>query len=298
MKNVITRSLSGIVYVAVFVCCILFGIRSYYFLAEFLILVGSFEFLRLMAKRDGEKLGVWVYAVTLLSAFLISTLAADTVYESLFDPWPASGWEDGFIVDVAMMLLLLWVVVLFGSVLSKKGNALSGATYFLMSQMYITVPLTLTMMPFGFVEKGAIWVLMTLAGIWINDTGAYCVGCTIGKHRLCERLSPKKSWEGFFGGMAFVLIAAVVCSQTMPMDMNVLGWCIYGVLVCVFATFGDLFESMIKRSAGVKDSGNLIPGHGGILDRIDSYLFVSYPMVLWFFFTQIEFFSSYPMNKI
>jgi phosphatidate cytidylyltransferase len=109
--------------------------------------------------------------------------------------------------------------------------------------------------------------------IWVNDTGAYCVGSTMGKHRLCERLSPKKSWEGFWGGMAFCVIASVI--YALIMNYNVLASVAFGIIVSLFATFGDLFESLLKRSAGVKDSGKLIPGHGGVLDRIDSLLFVA-----------------------
>jgi phosphatidate cytidylyltransferase len=122
-------------------------------------------------------------------------------------------------------------------------------------------------------DRAAAAILWMFALIWINDTGAYCVGSTMGKHRLCERLSPKKSWEGFFGGMAFCIIASGIYALIAHGDM--LTSIAFGLLVCVFATWGDLFESMLKRSAGVKDAGNIIPGHGGVLDRIDSLLFVA-----------------------
>jgi phosphatidate cytidylyltransferase len=120
--------------------------------------------------------------------------------------------------------------------------------------------------------------------IWLNDTGAYCVGSLLGKHRLCERLSPKKSWEGFFGGLVFCIAAGIVASYIL--SDSIYSFMIItislGVVVCVFATVGDLFESLIKRTLHVKDSGNLIPGHGGILDRIDSLLFVA-PAVFFFY---------------
>ncbi len=113
--------------------------------------------------------------------------------------------------------------------------------------------------------------------IWLSDTGAFCVGSLIGKHRLFERISPKKSWEGFFGGLIFCLIAGLVMfygfhSYFLIMNLwQMLGFC---AMVCVMGTWGDLVESLIKRSLGVKDSGHLLPGHGGILDRIDSLLVV------------------------
>ena len=126
-------------------------------------------------------------------------------------------------------------------------------------------------------------VLMMFVMIWLNDTGAYCVGSLFGRHRLCERLSPKKSWEGFWGGMAFCIIAGAVCcfinnGWSMASEgcaISLVKWVGLGMLVSLMSTWGDLFESLIKRSLGVKDSGHLIPGHGGILDRIDSLLLVA-----------------------
>jgi len=117
--------------------------------------------------------------------------------------------------------------------------------------------------------------------IWLYDTGAFLVGCAIGKHRLFERISPKKSWEGVAGGAIFVIAAAIVIACVPPVSdffnnysLSVDTWIALGITVVIAATLGDLFESLLKRTAGVKDSGNLIPGHGGILDRIDSLLFV------------------------
>ena len=105
------------------------------------------------------------------------------------------------------------------------------------------------------------------------------VGCLIGKHRLFERISPKKSWEGFFGGLGPSIIIAALAARFIPDGYVLLSgyaqWIVFAVLVTIFSTWGDLCESLIKRTVGVKDSGKLIPGHGGILDRIDSLLLVS-----------------------
>jgi phosphatidate cytidylyltransferase len=109
--------------------------------------------------------------------------------------------------------------------------------------------------------------------IWVNDTFAYLVGSTLGKHRLFERISPKKSWEGFVGGAVAALGAGYVLSLFI-IDLAWWQWLIFSLLVVVFGTFGDLMESFIKRSVKVKDSGRLIPGHGGLLDRFDSMLLV------------------------
>ena len=111
----------------------------------------------------------------------------------------------------------------------------------------------------------------------MNDTGAFCVGSLIGRHRLFERISPKKSWEGFWGGLFFTIVAAVIIDTYFPAyfsEFDVIRWVGMAIVVSAFSTWGDLAESMVKRTAGVKDSGHLLPGHGGILDRIDSLLFV------------------------
>ncbi len=112
---------------------------------------------------------------------------------------------------------------------------------------------------------------------WMNDSGAYLIGITFGKHRLMPRISPLKSWEGFWGGAVCALLLSLLLShwlKTLPLS----GWLITAVLVVVFGVFGDLFESMLKRYLGLKDSGHFMPGHGGMLDRFDAVL-VSFPMV-------------------
>ena len=101
--------------------------------------------------------------------------------------------------------------------------------------------------------------------------GAYCVGCTIGKHRLFERISPKKSWEGSIGGAIFTIIAAVAVWHFYPI-FDVWIWIGMAITIVIFGTYGDLAESLLKRELGVKDSGNILPGHGGFLDRFDSTL--------------------------
>lgn len=157
----------------------------------------------------------------------------------------------------------------------------------IMGVMYIGVPLlTLNLLYIYDINNTSWLVLVMFAMIWLNDTGAYLVGSAIGRHKLFERLSPKKSWEGFFGGMLFCIIAAVLLQWFyMGPELGYLSVTVIalGVIVPVFATWGDLAESMIKRSLNVKDSGHILPGHGGILDRIDSLLLVVPAVVVWMF---------------
>lgn len=161
-----------------------------------------------------------------------------------------------------------------------KENALKSLSASLSSQLYVALPLTL--MALTHYVFGWEVILVMFVMIWLNDTGAYCVGCTFGKNKLFERISPKKSWEGFLGGLLFTVLAGVVAflwlSDKFTTDLaqfNMIEWVLFGALVTAFSTWGDLCESLLKRTAGVKDSGNIIPGHGGILDRIDSMLFVA-----------------------
>ena len=107
--------------------------------------------------------------------------------------------------------------------------------------------------------------------IWGNDTFAYLSGMAFGKHKLLERVSPKKTWEGTFGGALFSFIAVIVLSLFFK-ELNAFEWIGFALTIIIFGTFGDLFESLIKRTLGLKDSGNIMPGHGGILDRFDSIL--------------------------
>lgn len=116
-----------------------------------------------------------------------------------------------------------------------------------------------------------LYILAIFIFVWLNDTGAFLVGSQIGKRRLFERISPKKSWEGFWGGLIVVLLASQGFAWYAP-EISRIQWLGLAAVVVLFATWGDLTESLLKRTLGVKDSGNLLPGHGGILDRFDSVL--------------------------
>ena len=158
-------------------------------------------------------------------------------------------------------------------------NAVACVRQSLASVFYVALPLTmLNALIAKFSPQLALAVFIF---IWLYDTGAFLVGCAIGKHRLFERISPKKSWEGVAGGAVFVIAFAIAisCIPALnaffnPQALSIDTWIVMGITAVVAATLGDLFESLLKRTAGVKDSGNIIPGHGGILDRIDSLLFV------------------------
>ena len=154
----------------------------------------------------------------------------------------------------------------------------------MLGQMYVALPLALVnILAFEMAHDGSgarydmLLPLSVFIFLWTNDTGAYCAGSLFGKHKLFPRVSPAKSWEGSVGGGVLVLIVAAVIGYLAnngadAHTLNIYQWVGLGLTVCVFGTWGDLVESLLKRTLGVKDSGNILPGHGGMLDRFDSSL--------------------------
>jgi phosphatidate cytidylyltransferase len=204
--------------------------------------------------------------------FLIS--AGSIISGSNALPGFMSTWNLSTFVYVYLIYL---VARLIAQLYLQDGNALSHYAHSFMGQVYVALPMSLLGWLYNLTSPQFILAIFIL--IWLSDTGAFCVGSLIGKHRLFERISPKKSWEGFFGGLVFCLVAAVlmrfcIMDESVFKGMNLSQMLGLGAVVCCFGTWGDLVESLIKRTLGVKDSGNILPGHGGILDRIDSLLLV------------------------
>lgn len=261
MGNLAKRSITGILYVAVIVGCILAGDTGVLILSLVLSALGVAEFNILSDKEKKPRASI----ILDIAGALLLTFGIAMCYSSQLTASP--------------FFILAWLLWLLGRMTVElylhEKDAFNHLCHSLTAQVYIALPLGLL----NIINTiSAPIVLMMFILIWLNDTGAYLVGSTFGRHRLFERISPKKSWEGFWGGMAFCIAAsAAVCVINLSITADIMSigyWIGYGVLVSVFATWGDLVESMIKRTIGVKDSGNILPGHGGILDRIDSLLFV------------------------
>lgn len=256
LKNVIIRSLSGAIYVALIVLGVITTDWAFISFLTLFTFLGTREFL-LMTKADGSKLNLWVDA---LGATLLVALGAC-----------AHLIKDISMPPIIVILLAYFLLRSIVQLYNKKESPINSLAYSVFSLVYIALPIL--SMCFIYTQSQTL-LLLIFVMIWMNDTGAFLVGCTIGKHRLFERISPKKSWEGFWGGMVFSILSGVVYYYLIDQTHCIPFYIVLGVVVTIFATFGDLVESMFKRSIGVKDSGNLIPGHGGILDRIDSLLFV------------------------
>lgn len=188
-----------------------------------------------------------------------------------------------FLEDLSKRILpvtvLSYLLILISSTtFIKRNDVLHGIIYSAFGQLYITLPMCLLMLisysqPYNYAGIGYdyIPVIALFVFLWVNDTAAYFIGSLTGKHKLIEHISPKKSVEGFVAGIIFTLLSSLIFAHLYP-DFSIVFWAGFALIVSLFGTLGDLFESLIKRTCSVKDSGNLIPGHGGILDRIDSLL--------------------------
>ena len=269
-KNLIIRTVSGVVYAVLIAGAIFYD--KFFFAAEFAIIgiLTTCEFHKLINKLENVDTLIWTGIVSSFVLFLSLILS---YYNSDFQ----------FLTEklIFCIYLLLIFCVFILEIFRKKPNPVNNIAYFLMGQIYIAVPfMCLISIRFNF-ER--IILLAFFVIIWANDVFAYLVGSLIGKHKLCERISPNKSWEGFIGGMAGALIAGFVFSQ-FNSELNLLKWFLFAFIVAISGTLGDLFESLIKRTVGVKDSGNIMPGHGGFLDRLDSVLFAAPAVLIFLFF--------------
>lgn len=267
LKNLITRSITGILYVAIMVTSFL---QSVNMIVVFALITGlaTWEFTGLVNEYKHVNVNR-----------LITTVAG--VYFFL----AVAGVNSGAIQTNAVFVpYLLTIIYLFISGLyTKSDDSVNDWAYTMLSQMYIALPLsTINVIAFRQAADGLnyYYYLLPLSifiFLWTNDTGAYCTGSLFGKHKLFPRISPAKSWEGSIGGGILVLIVASVMyfieSQGENLSgLNLIEWLGLGLVVVVFGTWGDLVESLLKRTLGIKDSGYILPGHGGILDRLDSSL--------------------------
>lgn len=269
MKNVVVRAASGAVYVALITGAILGGVMWFYLLTALLASMAVYELAGVVgAQRRGLVPAVAV-ALDATAAIIMAWLPIGGVFSAM-----------SLLAPVLMAYLLLRGLV---ALYDKRAHPFRNCAWGVFAAMYTGLPMMALNLLYVDSYPASKWlVLIIFIMIWLNDTGAFCVGSTMGRHKMFPRLSPKKSWEGWAGGLIFCLVAGWVCGRWFnTMDMDMWQWIALGAVVCAFSTWGDLFESLLKRNSGVKDSGNIIPGHGGILDRIDSLLFVA-PAVMLF----------------
>ncbi len=263
MDKFVVRALSGIIYAGIIVGCILLGSNGVIILASILAILATIEFAKICHEFSSRNLPALLLDIAGCLCLCMATYG-----------FPVFLW--------IFILLIRFIEELY----IKSDDPLKNLSHSMLSQLYIGLPLG-CMVALANLFVTPMLLLAIFLFIWINDTGAFIIGVTFGKHRLFERISPKKSWEGFFGGVCFNVIASICFGKYLSgffgLSGNLFLWIGLGLVVTLFSTWGDLVESMIKRNLKIKDSGNFIPGHGGILDRIDSLLFAAPAALLYLF---------------
>ena len=261
MKNLIIRALTGIIFVVVLISAIC--IHPIFFLILFCIITGLtlWEFGGLVKHYENANLqrtvnmlgGVYLFIATFVHA---------------------NGLTDG---KIFLPYLLFIMLTMIAELYYKAPNPINNWAFTLFAQIYCAG--SFSMLNFIGAEPGTpgvmsytpLFIMAIFIFVWLDDTGAYLVGSLIGKHKLFERISPKKSWEGFFGGLILALASSQAFAWFAP-EINRMNWLGLAATVVLFGTWGDLIESLLIRTLGVKDSGNVLPGHGGMLDRFDSVM--------------------------
>ena len=266
MKNFIIRTITGIIFVAAIVASFL---RPEAMVLLFSIVTGLtiWEFTGLVNDRPGVTINRFICTVAGVYFFYAMTYFCSDLY----------GGAAKSVVFIPYLVTVVYLMVV--ELYAKQTDPINNWAYTMLSQMYIALPFSLlnvlafTATPNGQVTFNTLIPLSVFVFLWVNDSGAYCVGSLLGRHKLFPRISPGKSWEGSIGGAVFVLAAAYAISYFLDdVMLTTLQWLGLGLVVVIFGTWGDLIESLFKRTLGIKDSGNILPGHGGMLDRFDSSL--------------------------
>lgn len=271
MSDLLRRTITG-VFIVIFTLGGFWLHPISFFITGFVIIAGSvYEYYKLM-RRWGVNPQMIPGIAICITAYSIATLVASSEV--------GYGW---FLLLVPMI-----TGIMIYELYRRQERPFDSLSHTLFPLLYIALPVSLmpfaafghtgisTLLPQGKIVFSPGMVIGFLLLLWINDTAAYLAGVTLGRHRLFERISPKKSWEGFAGG----LILSAITAWLIPQWLGIAGklqWIAAAVIVSVAGTYGDLIESMLKRSIGIKDSGSIMPGHGGFLDRFDSVM-ISFPL--------------------
>lgn len=291
-KNFIIRTVTSVLFVVVLVGCIVLSPTTFDLLFGVITAMTIWEFTTIVNKN--ADLQVNRFITTAAGTYLFLAMMAYNINNSgseIFIPY--------FVSIIYLMVSELYF---------DRKNSIYNWAFSMMAQVYIALPLSLLntlyymSVPVEYSTPAVIHtpvlVLATFIFLWCSDAGAYCVGSLIGKHKLFPRISPAKSWEGSIGGGLLAigvsqLIAYLLGKDILPETiatpcLSPLVWAGFAVVVVIFGTWGDLIESLLKRKLGIKDSGNILPGHGGMLDRFDSTL-LAVPAVIVYFYTVSQF---------
>lgn len=271
MGKLLKRTLSGLVFVSVLIFSILYSKITFICLFFILMLFCLYEFLKMISLKS-----IFPYIIGILLFIFGNILNVEDIPSKI-------------LFEYIGFVLFLTIFISFASILfAKKEEVISHLGKIFLSIIYIVVPFTL-MVQIPFLNSSFNYINTTILGvfilIWTNDTFAFLIGKNFGKRKLLERISPNKTIEGFIGGMLFTFIISYALSIQF-LEMSKTQWIVIAGIVSIFGVLGDLIESMFKRQAGVKDSSNFIPGHGGFLDRFDSVIFAAPFIFIYLQFVQ------------
>lgn len=265
MSGLIQRGLTAVVFVAVMLAGLYINKTSFLALFGLITILSLWEFFTIILKNErhdsmrkimGSAIGV--------TPFLMAG------YHHFYQLENSTEFLKTCILFFLPIIFLLFIVELF----TKSEKPFENLGYLFLGLFYIGIPFTLAQ--FIAIEGGYYYpniILGLLLLTWANDTGAYVIGSQIGRTKLFPRISPNKTWEGSLGGVVVTFLIAWLLSLYV-IELSLTNWLVLATLVSIFASLGDLIESMLKRSLGVKDSGTIMPGHGGFLDRFDAFIFL------------------------
>jgi phosphatidate cytidylyltransferase len=267
MNSTLTRAISGAVYIVLLISATFYSFDSLLLFFGILLLIAVTEFCKLVNLKSTIPL------LVAIGLFILCSLS-NTIKTN-----------DILLLLATLLVSLKAILFLF----DKKNKPIDSLSKYVYLIGYIILPFVIiTKIPFIQNTYNPKIILSIFILIWVNDTFAFLVGKTFGKHKLFEKVSPKKTIEGFIGGFIFAMITGVILAEFLMLQ-SYIHWIFIAMLVSIFGTIGDLIESKFKRIANVKDSGTIMPGHGGVLDRLDSIIFVA-PIV--FLFYQILYYVS------
>lgn len=257
-NSLLQRIITGGIFVAIIIAALLYNGYASFVVFGIAMYMTLMEFLQMSASKTISTVHINVLKVMVMAIYAATYFyAVGTLSISPF-----------------YLMVPFFLVLAILELYNKEGDTFHNISTAVMSLIYIVLPFSLVNIMINMDgEFNGLILLIIFFLVWINDSFAYLFGVSLGKHRLWERISPKKSWEGFIGGglMTIIISALAVRFYFPDLSLEIMG---LAIIVVVFGTFGDLFESQLKRQFGVKDSGTALPGHGGFLDRFDSFLFI------------------------
>ncbi len=266
MSNFLQRALTGIVFVIVLVGAVLW---SKYSIAALLLLAAVIGLNEFYTITKSPKTQIPKKLALIIGGVIYLLIASVRVFNL-----------EAYIITLCIPAVSLFLIL---ELFRQKKRPITNISYSIFGILYIILPFALMnyiALNADGTQRGTLLLIGFFASLWANDTGAYLTGRAFGKRKLFERISPKKTWEGFVGGLFFCVLAGYIFSQ-FDTTLSLYAWIGFSLIIGIFGTLGDLVESMIKRNYNIKDSGNILPGHGGILDRFDG-IFLACPMIIMY----------------